>query len=102
MVKVNVQRQWNDWRIGSVDISKLENLEWDSVSGGVQAPSSQAFLMAYIWCTDIEGEIAHSGTPGQCPHRIKVVIVKKDNPDVYQQILRRVGPKPGKRKLKTL
>ena len=34
----------------------------------------------YIWCDDlVEGEVAHSCAHGPGPHRIKVVVVKKDN-----------------------
>jgi hypothetical protein len=79
MDEVYIRRQWNDWRIGKVRLDKLDGLRWDWLSGGVQAPCPQPFIHGYVSCADIEGDIAHSGTHGPCPHRIKVCVVKKDN-----------------------
>ena len=93
--EVNIRRQWNNWRIASVDFSKLHDLHWDWTSGGVRAPSPQPFIHAFVMCDEIEGEIAHSCAHGKGPHSIKVVIVKKDNtPEMWAKLLSIVGPKP--------
>lgn len=94
-MKVYIRRQWNDWRTAEVEFSKIESLRWDVVSGGIHAPAPQPFVHGYVQCTDVRGEIAHSGLHGECPHRIKVCIVKKENePEVWDKILNIVGPKP--------
>ena len=95
---VFIRRQWNDWRVAKVELNKIQNLHWDIISGGVHAVCPQPFVHGYVLCTDIIGEIAHSGMHGPCPHSIKVCIVKKDNnPKIWQEILKKVGPKPKKR-----
>lgn len=92
---VSIRRHWNDWKIARVEFSHLENPHWDWVSGGVGVPAPRPFIHAYVWCTDVVGHIAHSCTHGEAPHRIKVVIVKKDNAQViWDRLLSIVGPKP--------
>ncbi|NQU77368.1 hypothetical protein HQ544_01585 [Candidatus Falkowbacteria bacterium] len=93
---VHIRRQWNDWKIGGVELMKIENLHWDTISGGVHAASPQPFIHGYVWCNDIiKGEIAHSCEHGTGPHNIKVCIVKKDNsPEIFKKLLEITGPKP--------
>ena len=92
---VFIRRQWNDWRIAKVKFNKIQGLHWDVISGGVNASCPQPFIHGYVQCTDVIGEIAHSGMHGECPHRIKVCILKKDNDTVIlRKILAIVGPKP--------
>jgi len=94
---VFIRRQWNDWRIAKVEFSKLKNLHWSHYSGGVYTPCPQPFIHGYVLCTDVIGEIAHSGMHGPCPHSIKVCVIKKDNDTkIWQEILKIVGPKPKK------
>jgi hypothetical protein len=96
--RVFIRRQWNDYRTAEVELSRIEGLHWDIVSGGVRAPSPQPFVHGYVKCTDVIGDIAHSCSHGEAPHTIKVCIVKKDNdPKIWQKILSIVGPKPKKR-----
>ena len=90
-----IRRNPTDWRRGTVEFSKIENLRWSTVSGGVKVSSFQPFIYGYAWCTDIDEDIAHSGIHGECPHQIKVCVVRKDNAsDVYKKLLEIVGPKP--------
>ena len=93
---IAVRRQPNDWRIAKYYKSQIENIHWDIVSGGVKSRSPQYFPYGYVWCNDqIEGEVAHSGVHGPCPHRIKICIVKKDNdPSVIKQLVKQIGPRP--------
>ena len=92
---IYIRRQWNDWRIGSVPLSKLHHLAWDECSGGVMTRTPQPFIHGYCWCNEVEGEIAHSCRHGAGPHWIKVCVVKKDNErDAFEQLLEIVGPKP--------
>jgi hypothetical protein len=94
---VKVRRQWNDSsRIATCRLEDLSGVHWDTTSGGVEAPTPQPFLHAYVQCDAmIAGELAHSGAHGACPHRIKVCIVKKDNDrNVFEGLCKAAGPKP--------
>ena len=52
-------------------------------------------VYAYVSCDKaLSGEVAHSGVHGDCPHRIKVCILKIDNPDTYDYVKSRAGEKP--------
>ena len=94
-VTVRVRRQFNDYRIGEVPFSKLWAFDWRRTSGGVQAPAPFPFASAMVVCTDVDGEIAHSGTHGPCPHDIRVCINKSDqDPAVWAKILQAAGPRP--------
>lgn len=97
MKKVTIQRQWNDYRQGEVEMEKLSGLGWDNLSGGVNQKSPHYFVYAYVMCNDIEGEISHSCWHGQGPHNIKVVILKKYNLPIWKDILEIVGEKPQKK-----
>lgn len=94
-MKVKIKRQPNDWRVGEVPYSKLQNLQWDILSGGVKASTNQYYIFAYVWCDQIEGVIAHSCKHGDGPHLIKVCITKKNNdPDVFARIKSVLEEKP--------
>lgn len=98
---VYVRRQWNDHRIAAYRIEDVRGAHWDDISGGVQAPAPQPFIHAYVLCNGmVDGELPHSGMHGgPCPHRIKVVILKKDNsPEVYQYFAEQAGPRPAREK----
>ena len=86
---MTVRRQWNDWRQANVMLTNLEALHWSSISGGVQALTPRPFLHGYIWCNQIlEGELPHTCMHGTAPHRIKVCVVKKDNPkEIFEKLL---------------
>lgn len=92
---VYIRRQWNDWRIGEVGLSQLRNLDWDNLSGGVFKKAPHYFIHGYVWCDEVDGEIAHSCMHGYGPHSIKVCVVKKDNDnETFDRLLSVVGPKP--------
>ncbi|HHY32804.1 MAG TPA: hypothetical protein GX515_07250 [Firmicutes bacterium] len=84
-----VRRQWNHWQKAAYRLKDLTGIHWDVVSGGCQAPAPRPFIHAYVQCDAmIEGELAHSGVHGPCPHTIKVCIVKKDNdPKVFARLV---------------
>lgn len=92
---VVVRRQWNDWRMARVRLSAIDNMKWDTISGGVQAPAPQPFIHGYIWPEAIvDGELAYSRRHQY--NQIKVCIVKKDNdPEIYAKLVEIAGPKPG-------
>jgi hypothetical protein len=94
--KVVVRRQWNDYRTANYSLDALTAVRWDFVSGGVKARTPQPFIHAVVLCDAmLEGELAHSGSHGPCPHKIKVCVVKKDNdPEVFAELIARAGPKP--------
>ncbi len=92
---VTVRRTWKDFRAGSFPEDSIYGLRWDCVSGGVQEASPQFFLYGYVSCDDMtDGEIAHSCMHGMGPHIIKVCVLKKDNPDIYDELIDGLGPKP--------
>ncbi len=92
---VLIRRQWNNHQIGAVNFSRLDRPHWAVISGGVGVRAPQTFIHAYVLCSDVEGEIAHSCLHGEGPHRIKIVVVRKDNSlAVWNNLLEVVGPKP--------
>jgi hypothetical protein len=91
-ITVWVRRQWNDYRQAKVLLDNLENLHWDTMSGGVYAPTPRPFIHGYMRCDQIlSGEIAHSCLHGEGPHRIKVCLTKSSNKKNWSHILGRVS-----------
>lgn len=91
---VNIRRQWDDHRTAQTAFGNLSNLHWDTISGGINAKAPQPFIHAYVDCPAIEGNIAHSCQHGTRPHPIKVCIVKKENSEIFEELVEVVGPKP--------
>ena len=93
---VIVRRQPNNYQTAKYLLSSFEEPHWDTVSGGVQTIMfDQPFIYGYVICNDaVEGEVAHSGAHGPCPHRIKVCALKKDNLPIYSTLLELAGPRP--------
>jgi hypothetical protein len=91
-----VRRQAGDYKKAKYHFGSLENPHWDTVSGGIQINMPQAYIFGYVMCNEIiEGELAHSGIHGPCPHRIKVCVVKSDNsPDVINKLIEIAGGQP--------
>lgn len=58
------------------------------MSGGVRKRTPHPLLFGYVWCHQkIEGEVAHSGSHGPCPHNIRVCILKIDNdPEIFKML----------------
>jgi len=76
-----VRRHWSDYRKGEFRLVDLDGVHWSDISGGVGAFSPRPFLHCYVYCTAmVSGELAHSCRHRPPPHRVKVCIVKKDNP----------------------
>lgn len=95
---VVVRRQWNDYRKATYRLADISDLHWDRYSGGVFAYAPQPFIHGYVQCDAmLSGELAHSGTHGSCPHRIKVCLTKIDNKPVWDQVLSLAGPRPRSR-----
>ena len=96
---IRIRRQWNSYNIATTLLEYLENFHWSNVSGGVWKRAPQCFLHARVLCTAIDGDFDHSCMHGPPPHSIKVCIVKKDNKEVWQELLQLVGtPKPQMKK----
>jgi hypothetical protein len=94
-MEVLVRRQWNDFRDAEVELDALDNVHWDTISGGVRTVAPQPFIHAYVWCDGITGDIAHSCRHSSYPHRIKVAMVKKSNTaQVWATLLEIAGPRP--------
>lgn len=92
---VKVRRQFNDYNIASYRIENIGGFHWDCISGGVKSLAAFSSIYAYVSCDKaISGEVAHSCAHGDFPHRIKVCILKKDNPDTYHYIKSLVGDNP--------
>ena len=93
---VTVRRHAGDWLAAEYRIEEVEGVRWDSTSGGVNRRSPYPMLFGYVVCDGmVSGELAHSGRHGACPHTIKVVIQKRDNPGtIYKQMAAQAGPKP--------
>ena len=93
-----VRQQWNSRDAAKVDFESLQNVRWDTVGGGMRAPAPEPFLHGYIQRDErIDGWLASSGVHGDCPHEIKVCIVRQDNdPHVFAELVRIAGPKPAR------
>jgi len=80
---VHVRRQWNDVDGGRVMLRDLPGWQYTDQVGSTynsRGRSPRPMLHAYALCTDIDGlEVSHTCRHGPPPHRIKVVIVAKDN-----------------------
>lgn len=101
MPSVKIRRQLNDHRISQVELDSISDFHWDNISGGVYATAPQAFVHGYVWCNEIDGDIAHSCNHGPPPHSITVVILQKDNSELtWQRITSIVGEKPKKSRAK--
>lgn len=78
---VRVRRQWNSRRIAEVRFGDIDDLHWARTSGGIGHRSPFVMMYGYVLCDRlIGGSLAHSCIHGQGPHRIKIVVLKKDNP----------------------
>ena len=95
-VFVIVRRQPSNHMTAKYPLSSFEDPHWDYISGGVRTTMfNQEFIYGYVLCTEaVEGEVAHSGIHGPCPHRIKVCALKKDNKKIYNTLLEMAGPNP--------
>ena len=93
---VRVRRQMGDYRRAEYRLESVTGIHWDRISGGVQTSAPQDLLHGYVSCDGmLQGELAHSGTHGPHPHRIKVCILKVDNsPAVFRHFEQQTGPKP--------
>jgi hypothetical protein len=99
--RVYIRRQVRDWRIGYVSKTEIDGLHWDRVSGGVRVMSPQPFIHGYVSCDRIRGDFGHSCLHGEGPHRIKVLLTKKDNsPEIFDWCLTYAGERPKVRKAK--
>ena len=77
---VRVRRHWNCRRIGDVRLGDVDDLHWARTSGGIGHRSPFVMMYGYILCDRlVAGTLAHSCVHGEGPHRIKIVVVKKDN-----------------------
>ena len=63
MEEVFVRRQWNDWKIGKVNFSKLDGFRWDNISGGVFVISPQPFIHAYTSCENMVEKMFETSIP---------------------------------------
>lgn len=78
-------QDWMTWlsfdagRTATIPLSKIQGLHWDRWSGGTRTFAPQAFIHGYVYCDELEGNVAHSAIHGECPHLIKVCITKIDN-----------------------
>ena len=91
-----VRRHPGDYRTAKYRLSDIGGLRWDKLSGGVQRTAfGQYYLYGYVACNEaVEGNVAHSGVHGPCPHTIKVCILRQDNISSYELLVRDLPPKP--------
>ena len=96
---IYVRRQPSDWRIATYRAENVSSFRWDTESGGVNRAFSHPAVCANVMCNQmINRELAHSCIHGPAPHNIKVVLVKKDNLEVWPMIEAAIGPRPGTKK----
>lgn len=89
---ITVSRHPGDWRYATYRMSDLGGVHWDTLSGGIGLASGRPVLYGYVRCdAALDGQVAHSGTHGACPHRIKVFIPMKHNTREAVAYLRRAA-----------
>ena len=91
---VRVRRHWNRRRIGDVRLGDIDDLHWARTSGGTGHRSPFVMIYGYLLCDRlVAGRLAHSCVHGERPHRIKIVVVKKDNPKgIIAALMTPLGP----------
>ena len=94
-----VRRQWNDDRDGKYRLAEVAGWHLSTESGGINQNAPRPFIHAYVQCDKmIQGELAHSGAHGPCPHRIKVCVTKKMNKEFWKEIQSALATEQVKRK----
>jgi hypothetical protein len=83
---VVVQREWNGWRTGMVQLADLEDVHWSQPTG---AP--RPLIHAYVCCNMItSGDIPHDCQPAGSPHKVLVCLLKCHTaPCVFEELSRR-------------
>lgn len=81
---VFVRRHWNQYPNAEYRLRDLQCPHWSCFSGGevtgFAKRSPRPMVHGYVRCDGaLAGEVAHSCMHGPPPHRIKVVVVAKDN-----------------------
>jgi hypothetical protein len=91
---IHVRREWKSRRIGEVRFGDIDDLHWARTSGGTGHRSPFIMMYGYILCDRlVAGTLAHSCVHGEVPHRIKIVVVKKDNPKgIVAALMAPLGP----------
>jgi hypothetical protein len=91
---IRVRREWKSRRIGEVRFGDIDDLHWARTSGGTGHRSPFVMMYGYILCDRlVTGTLAHSCVHGEGPHRIKIVVVKKDNPKgIVAALMAPLGP----------
>jgi len=66
-----------------VEMEKLSGFHWAFTESSKGLRSPWPIIHAYVWCDDAP-RVPHPRILGECPHRIKVCIVKKlQAPEVF-------------------
>jgi hypothetical protein len=96
---LRVKRHTKDWQAASYREDQIQDPHWSLSSGGVRAPFSRESLCGYVACHEaVDGEVAHSGLHGPCPHLIKVVITKTgSSPAPYKRVRAKADEKRSKK-----
>jgi len=89
-IVVVVRRRCGDKQRAIYRVEDIAGLHMQEVNGAVAKRSE---LHGYVWCNALlQGELAHECARGSGAHRLKVCVLRKDNPPaVYQQLLDRIG-----------
>ena len=93
---VTVARHPGDYRTARYRLGAIGGVRWDRLSGGFGKRSGQPLIYGYVDCQSaVDGEVAHSGIHGSCPHSIKVFIPQGQNSQAVIRHLRGLaGPRP--------
>jgi hypothetical protein len=91
---IRIRREWKSCRIGEVRFGDIDDLHWARTSGGTGHRSPFVMMYGYILRDRlVAGTLAHSCVHGEGPHRIKIVVVKKDNPKgIVAALMAPLGP----------
>jgi hypothetical protein len=87
---LRVKRHSFDWQEATYAFDALQDPQWSQISGGIKRTFPREMICAYVACNEaLAGEVAHSGSHGECPHWIKVCVTKKgSSPQAFAELKR--------------
>ena len=92
-MKIRVARERDDDRYDDVDNGDVWRPRWDLFYGGTEGFAGR-FLAVLVSCEKVP-HVAHSGAHGNCPHTIKVCVIRRgSDPEAYEDLVKRAGAGP--------
>jgi len=93
--KVKVVRSPGSYERAVVLLENLMDIKWDNITGGYNKKCNRYYLTAKIYPSDIiEGSISCSGRHDYERFGVKIIILKKYNEEIYEELKKLAKNKP--------